>query len=93
MKGWLDKYNPNDESVSFPPNFQGQGTLDKGFEYNSAWGGAWENGGSMKFYQNGLDWKPKNISKNGSELKKLDQLTNFTNYNKPTAGGWLSKYE
>jgi hypothetical protein len=22
----------------------------------------------------------------------LDQLTNFTNYNKPTVGGWLSKY-
>lgn len=26
-------------------------------------------------------------------LKKLDQLTNFTNYNKPTKGGWLDKYE
>ena len=26
-------------------------------------------------------------------LEKLDQLTNFTNYNKPTKGGWLSKYE
>ena len=25
-------------------------------------------------------------------LKKLDQLTNFTNYNKPTKGGWLDKY-
>jgi hypothetical protein len=134
--GWLDKYqnggnlqehqpNPNNEKVNFPPNFVGQGTLDKGFNYNSAWGGAWKNGGSMPgsvgftyartgstpsngkyakktkpsaengmtFYQNGLDFKPKTISKNGSELIKLDQLTNFTNYNKPTAGGWLSKYE
>jgi len=25
-------------------------------------------------------------------LKKLDQLFNFTNYNKPTKGGWLDKY-
>lgn len=27
------------------------------------------------------------------ELTKLDQLTNFTNYNKPTRGGWLNKYQ
>jgi hypothetical protein len=26
-------------------------------------------------------------------IEKLDQLTNFTNYNKPTKGGWLDKYE
>jgi len=25
--------------------------------------------------------------------KKLDQLLNFTNYNKPTKGGWLDKYQ
>ena len=57
-----------------------------------------ENG--MRFYQEGLDWKPRNISRNGSinnldaqPVEKLDQLTNFTNYNKPTKGGWLSKYE
>jgi CRISPR-associated Cas5-like protein len=25
-------------------------------------------------------------------IKKLDQLLNFTNYNKPTKGGWLNKY-
>jgi hypothetical protein len=28
-----------------------------------------------------------------NSLVKLDQLTNFTNYNKPQPGGWLSKYE
>jgi hypothetical protein len=34
---------------------------------------------------NNLDARP---------LVKLDQLTNFTNYNKPQPGsGWLSKYE
>ena len=35
----------------------------------------------------------KRTAKNGSQLTKLDQLTNFTNYNKPTAGGWLDKYK
>jgi len=25
-------------------------------------------------------------------LVNLDQLTNFTNYNKPQPGGWLNKY-
>jgi hypothetical protein len=29
-----------------------------------------ENGGSMSFYQHGLDWTPRNISKNGSEIPK-----------------------
>jgi hypothetical protein len=28
-----------------------------------------------------------------NSLVKLDQLTNFTNYNKPQPGGWLNKYE
>jgi hypothetical protein len=32
------------------------------------------------------------LAKNGNELVKLDQLTNFTNYNKPQPGGWLNKY-
>jgi hypothetical protein len=121
-----------------------------------------QNGAEMKYYQEGLDWRPKTISKNGSVIKddrgqwdypgeitqigsnqitmqgvpypvmgisdtgdmqmmypnedyvydgesvieypmmkeggalqltKLDQLTNFTNYNKPTKGGWLDKYK
>jgi hypothetical protein len=26
-------------------------------------------------------------------IEKLDQLLNFTNYNKPTKGGWLDKYQ
>ena len=129
-----------------------------------------QNGQEMKFYQEGLDFKPKTISQDGSEIsidpmgywnpenwgnpviipstditmegvdqpligisdtgdvqymypgedyefdgeyvteypvakkgisvnnadaqpvKKLDQLLNFTNYNKPTKGGWLDKY-
>jgi len=131
---------------------------------------SFQDGGSMKYYQEGLDFKPKTISQDGSEIsvdpdgywnpenwgnpviipsniitmedvlepllgvsntgdvqymepgedyefdgeyvteypvakkgisvnnadaqpiKKLDQLLNFTNYNKPTKGGWLDKY-
>lgn len=122
-----------------------------------------QNGQEMKFYQEGLDFKPKNISKNGSvikddrgqwdhpgeiteisgntmathgygdiplyvvpdkgkprmvqpntgiqkfpgakkfteypvakdgkELVKLNQLTNFTNYNTKQPGGWMDKYQ
>jgi hypothetical protein len=126
-----------------------------------------QNGMEMKYWQEGLDWKPKSISRDGSVIKdnrgywnpdnwgevveidspditmkgvdqdligisdegdvkymtpgknykfkgkkvkeypvgkngvnqqdekvdeQLDQLTNFTNYNKPTIGGWLDKY-
>lgn len=123
------------------------------------------NGKEMQYYREGLDWKPKSISEDGSVIKddmgqwkypgqiteigsnqitmegvpydvlgvsntgdvklmkpgknykfkgkkvtefpmaknginkqdqktfeQLDQLTNFTNYNKPTVGGWLNKY-
>jgi hypothetical protein len=52
-----------------------------------------ENGTEMKFYQEGLDFKPKSISRDGSQLKKLDQLTNFTNYNPTQPSGWLDKYQ
>lgn len=33
------------------------------------WGKDFENGGSMSYYQHGLDWKPKSISKNGSVIE------------------------
>ena len=127
------------------------------------WGDGFQNGGEMKYYQEGLDFKPKSISKNGKkiikddlgqwahpgkvtqigsnqitmqgvpypvlgisdsgdtqmmypnedytyhgssvteypmmkeggalQLTKLDQLTNFTNYNTKQPGGWLDKYQ
>jgi len=36
-----------------------------------------QNGGEMKFYQEGLDWKPRNISQDGTYVKKpiTDMLT------------------
>jgi hypothetical protein len=121
---------------------------------------SYQNGGEMRYYQEGLDWKPKTISRDGSVIKddrgqwaypgeiteigsnqitmqgvpypvlgisdtgdtqmmypdeeyqydgssvteypmmaqggqltKLDQLTNFTNYNTKQPGGWLDKYQ
>jgi hypothetical protein len=38
----------------------------------------------------------KGISVNNADaqpIEKLDQSLNFTNYNKPTKGGWLNKYQ
>lgn len=51
-----------------------------------------QNGMEMKYYQDGLDFKPKSM-KQGGQLTKLDQLTNFTNYNTKQPGGWLDKYQ
>ena len=56
--------------------------------------------GDMKLMKPGNNYKFKGkkvtefpVGKNGEELQKLDQLTNFTNYNKPQPGGWLDKYQ
>jgi hypothetical protein len=62
--------------------------------------------GDTKLMQPGKNYKFKGkkvteypVAKNGvnqqdeKTLEQLDQLSNFTNYNKPTIGGWLSKYE
>lgn len=43
--------NYNNPSVSYPPGFVGMNNNTKGFDYNSAWGGRWENGGQMNFLQ------------------------------------------
>ena len=47
-----------------------------------------------------IEYSKKQKQRNGGvnsadaqPLKKLDQLLNFTNYNKPTKGGWLDKYK
>ena len=37
--------------------------------------------------------KSKNKFEQGGQLTKLDQLTNFTNYNTKQPGGWLDKYQ
>lgn len=41
-----------------------------------------KNGGEMSFYQNGLDWTPRNISKNGSVVKDNMGYWNPDNWGK-----------
>jgi uncharacterized protein YgiM (DUF1202 family) len=60
--------------------------------------------GDKKYMTPGKNYKFKGkkvreypVAKNGVRqeqkgLQNLDQLTNFTNYNKPQPGGWLDKY-
>ena len=61
--------------------------------------------GDTKLMKPGKNYKFKGkkvteypMAKNGvnqqdqKTFEQLDQLTNFTNYNKPTIGGWLNKY-
>jgi len=48
-----------------------------------------------EFIESKKKMKNGGVSVNNADaqpLKKLDQLLNFTNYNKPTKGGWLDKY-
>lgn len=42
----------------------------------------YQNGGEMQFYQNGLDWTPRNISKNGSVVKDNNGYWNPDNWGK-----------
>jgi hypothetical protein len=47
-----------------------------------------QNGMEMKFYQEGLDWKPRNISKQGSKIKKDDMgYWNPENWGEPVEIG------
>ena len=47
-----------------------------------------QNGQEMKFYQEGLDWKPKTISKKGSKIKKDDMgYWNPENWGEPVEIG------
>jgi len=56
--------------------------------------------GDTKLMQPGQNYKFKGkkvtelpMGKDGNQLTKLDQLTNFTNYNDKQPGGWLDQYE
>ncbi len=105
MKNWLDKYNTPEAQNGIEGTMGG--LTDQGFNYNGAWGGTMQMGGSlpgavgfsyartqspapskgkyakktmasaqngeeMKFYQEGLDWKPKSISRDGGWLSKFE---------------------
>ena len=103
-KNWLDKYNAPEAENGIEGTMGG--LTDQGFNYNGAWGGTMQMGGSlpgavgfsyartqspapnngkyakktkasaqngqeMKYYQEGLDWKPKTISRDGTILDKF----------------------
>jgi hypothetical protein len=171
--GIRGSYNPS-ENLSVNANLS-KNNVGAGMTYRFENGGEIaQNGQEMQYYQQGLDWKPKSISRDGSVIKddrgqwdhpgeitrikggnitmkrdpktgkaltkpllgisnrgerkmmypgqdyqfqnadyvteypmaknginkqdqktfeQLDQLTNFTNYNKPQPGGWLNKYK
>jgi hypothetical protein len=109
--GWLSKYNTTEAQNGIEGTMAG--LTDQGFDYNGAWGGTMQMGGSipgsvgftyartqdpapsngkyakktmasaqngqeMKFYQEGLDWKPKNISRDGSSLPEAQGGTSLT---------------
>jgi hypothetical protein len=98
--------NANEGYSTAGPGWIGEGTTNKGFDYNGAWGGTMKMGGTMpgsvgfmyartqnpapangkytkktkasaqngqemKFYQEGLDFKPKTISQNGLIMDKF----------------------
>lgn len=69
--GGMQEYqeNYNDASVSYPPNFVGMANANKGFDYNSAWGGRWRNGGQAKV------WNPELAKTDTEFLKWYDENT------------------
>jgi hypothetical protein len=74
------KYNGNKKYVE---NWeQMNGPLREGVEYFKN-GGEIMNVGSIK----------DPIAKNGGELQKIDQMTNFALYDKSIKGSWLNKYK
>lgn len=58
------------------------GTTNRGRNFSPAWEGAWENGGEMSYYQQGRDFQPKSISRNGSVVKDNLGYWNPDNFGK-----------
>lgn len=58
MKGWLDNFgkadNANDSKVSMSEDFVGLGYNTKGRNYSPAWGGQFQQGGTIPVAQNGV---------------------------------------
>lgn len=81
MKGWLSKYDSGGKMQEHQPNFNNSSvSIPQGFVGQGETIRNWKSG----------SWNGQ--FKEGGQLTKLDQLVNFTNYNKPTKGGWLEKY-
>jgi hypothetical protein len=76
-------YNKIVDSAQYkvPYSFEGEA------EYYENTGEEFQNGGEMRYYQNGLDWKPKSISQQGSVIKddrgQWDHPGEITEINSP----------
>jgi hypothetical protein len=66
-----------------PAQYNNPSSLEGEAQYYENTGKEFQNGGEMKFYQEGLDFQPKTISKNGAWLD---------NYEKAQDGDLLSKW-
>jgi hypothetical protein len=51
-----------------------QGSAPANGKYTKKTKASAQNGAEMSFYQNGLDWKPRNISRDGAWLDKYDDI-------------------
>ena len=101
--GWLDKYEVIEDDMGQLTN---PGKITKINSNNITMKGVGfpvlgiSNTGDKKMMLPGQDYTFDGESvteypmkkKQGGSLVKLDQLTNFTNYNTPQPGGWLDKY-
>jgi hypothetical protein len=78
-KQFEKKYKPIDEAKKKIDSIEKEHrpSLDKAYDWFM---GKKQNGGKVT------------KAKNGNELVKLNQLTNFTNYNTKQPGGWMDKY-
>jgi hypothetical protein len=68
-------YFPDEKSLKEFTNKQKYTSRQFGKDWGTATGyytPEFQNGGEMSFYQNGLDWTPRNISKNGGWLDKYN---------------------
>ena len=69
------------ERYNNPSNLEGEA------KFYEDTGVTFQNGGEMKYYQEGLDWKPKTISKNGGWLDGYEKAqTGYTTGDKVTYG-------
>jgi hypothetical protein len=106
--GWLDSYadggsmqehqeNYNDNSVSLPEGYVGEGYNTKGRDYSPAWGGQFEDGGLIPMAQKGKKVKPIYVeSKNDPRYQAYQDSLNLSDFSKfqhktePVTKGYLS---
>jgi hypothetical protein len=77
-----DSFNKNYQKAITNPKYKDISSMYEQKEYGGMIPIA-QNGREMQFYQEGLDWKPKNISRDGSIIKDNQGYWNPDNWGKP----------